>query len=43
MKHEQQKDLRTHLKVKESYVAALQDDCTRLTYTRKLPLKADTL
>ena len=30
------KDLRTQLKLKESYVAALQDDCTRLTYTESI-------
>lgn len=30
------KDLRAHLKMKESYVAALQDDCTRLTYVESI-------
>jgi transposase InsO family protein len=30
------KDLRAQLKLKESYVAALQDDCTRLTYMESI-------
>src|SRR4030067_1636949 len=30
------KDLRTQFKLKESYVAALQDDCTRVTYTESI-------
>jgi len=31
------KDLRTHFRLKESYLAALQDDCTRLTYMESIP------
>jgi len=30
------KDLRAQLKIKESYVAALEDDCTRLTYVESI-------
>lgn len=30
------KDLRTQFKLKESYIAALQDDCTRLTYVESI-------
>lgn len=30
------KDLRAHLKMKESYIAALEDDCTRLTYAESI-------
>lgn len=30
------KDLRTQLKLKGSYIAALEDDCTRLTYAESL-------
>jgi hypothetical protein len=31
------KDLRTQFRLKESYLAALQDDCTRLTYIESIP------
>lgn len=30
------KDLRTQFRIKESYVAALEDDCTRLTYAESI-------
>jgi transposase InsO family protein len=31
------KDLRTQFRLPESYLAALQDDCTRLTYAESIP------